>query len=49
MKLFATIDSKIDAQKAVLKEREGVLGKARKRLMDESGNVLGRGGGPAAA
>jgi hypothetical protein len=43
MKLFASFDAKVEKHNAVLDEREKALDGVRARLVQESGNVLGRG------
>jgi len=44
MKLFTSLDAKVDMHNTVLDEREKVLEGVKARLVNESGNVLGRGG-----
>lgn len=41
MKLFASFDAKVDVHNGVLDEREKVLDGVKKRLVQESGSVLG--------
>jgi hypothetical protein len=43
MKLFGSFDAKVEKHNAVLDEREKALDGVRARLVQESGNVLGRG------
>jgi hypothetical protein len=43
MKLFASFDAKVEKHNTVLDEREKALDGVRARLVQESGNVLGRG------
>lgn len=43
MKLFASFNEKVEKHNAVLDQREKTLDDMKARLVQESGNVLGRG------
>jgi hypothetical protein len=43
MKLFASFDAEVEKHNAVLEEREKTLDGVKARLVQESGNVLGKG------
>jgi len=41
LKLYANLSANVDKHNSVLEERDRILISARKRLIQESGNVLG--------